>query len=69
MLCQTPVVPQTAAVGVDVDRLVTGEEDSGQDALPYSWQRGGPITLASGGSGAKAGKREAGVAHHEELSS
>ena len=49
------MVPQTAAVGVDVDRLVTGEEDSCQDALPYSWQPGGPITLASGTRGAKAG--------------
>ena len=57
-LCQTPVVPQTAAVqpwGVDVDPLVTGEEYSSQDALPYSWQPGGPITLASGIRGAKAG--------------
>ena len=41
--------------GVDVDPLVTGEENSSQDALPYSWQPGGPITLASGTRGAKAG--------------
>ena len=29
-LCQTPVVPQTAAMGVDVDRLVTGAVAEGR---------------------------------------